>query len=240
MPEKKILITGASRGLGFAISKALSAEYTLILHATSKESFSHVDPRHHLLCADLSDPNELNDFCKRLKKEHGDTLYGVINNAGVTFDKSLIYQPENEIDKMLHVNLKAPIMICKAVLKQFLLNKQGVIINVSSCVGETGNAFQAVYSATKAGLAALSKSLAREVSALSEEHAIRILSIAPGFIETEMTDSVPEKFRQEYLKAIPANRFGHVNEVADVVAFLLSDKASYINGTNININGGIL
>ena len=240
MPEKKILITGASRGLGFAISKALSAEYTLILHATSKESFSHVDPKHHLLCADLSDPNELNDFCKRLKKEHGDTLYGVINNAGITFDKSLIYQPENEIDKMLHVNLKAPIMICKAVLKQFLLNKQGVIINVSSCVGETGNAFQAVYSATKAGLAALSKSLAREVSALSEEHAIRILSIAPGFIETEMTDSVPEKFRQEYLKAIPANRFGHVNEVADVVAFLISDKASYINGTNININGGIL
>jgi 3-oxoacyl-[acyl-carrier protein] reductase len=131
-------------------------------------------------------------------------------------------------------------MICKAVLKQFLLNKQGVIINVSSCVGETGNAFQAVYSATKAGLAALSKSLAREVSALSEEHTIRILSIAPGFIETEMTDSVPEKFRQEYLKAIPANRFGNVNEVADVVAFLLSDKASYINGTNININGGIL
>jgi 3-oxoacyl-[acyl-carrier protein] reductase len=240
MPEKKILITGASRGLGFAISKALSAEYTLILHATRKESFTNVDPKHHLLCADLSDPNELNDFCKRLKKEHGDTLYGVINNAGVTFDKSLIYQPENEIDKMLHVNLKAPIMISKAVLKQFLLNKQGVIINVSSCVGETGNAFQAVYSATKAGLAALSKSLAREVSALSEEHAIRILSIAPGFIETEMTDSVPEKFRQEYLKAIPANRFGNVNEVAEVVAFLMSDKASYINGTNININGGIL
>ena len=240
MPEKKILITGASRGLGFAISKALSAEYTLILHATRKESFTNVDPKHHLLCADLSDPNELNDFCKRLKKEHGDTLYGVINNAGVTFDKSLIYQPENEIDKLLHVNLKAPIMISKAVLKQFLLNKQGVIINVSSCVGETGNAFQAVYSATKAGLAALSKSLAREVSALSEEHAIRILSIAPGFIETEMTDSVPEKFRQEYLKAIPANRFGNVNEVAEVVAFLMSDKASYINGTNININGGIL
>lgn len=240
MPEKKILITGASRGLGLAISNALSKEYTLILHATRKESFTNPDPKHLLLCADLSDPNELSEFCKRLKKEHGDTLYGVINNAGITFDKSLIYQPENEIDRMLQVNLKAPIMICKAVMKQFLLNKRGVIINVSSCVGETGNAFQAVYSATKAGLAALSKSLAREVSALSEEHAIRILSIAPGFIETEMTDTVPEKFRQEYLKAIPANRFGNVNEVADVVAFLMSDKASYINGTNININGGIL
>jgi len=240
MPEKKILITGASRGLGLAISKALSKEYTLILHATRKESFTDVDPKHHLLCADLSNLTELNEFCKRLKKEHGDTLYGVINNAGITFDKPLVYQPENEIDRMLQVNLKAPIMICKAVMKQFLLNKQGVIINVSSCVGETGNAFQAVYSATKAGLAALSKSLAREVAALSEEHAIRILSIAPGFIETEMTDKVPENFRQEYLKAIPANRFGNVNEVADVVAFLISDKASYINGTNININGGIL
>lgn len=240
MPEKKILITGASRGLGLAISNILSKEYTLILHATRKESFNNIDSKHHLLCADLSNPVELNEFCKRLKKEHGDTLYGVINNAGVTFDKSLIYQPENEIDRILQVNLKAPIMICKAVMKQFLLNKRGVIINVSSCVGETGNAFQAVYSASKAGLAALSKSLAREVSALSEEHAIRILSIAPGFIETEMTGQVPEKFRQEYLKAIPANRFGNVNEVAEVVAFLMSDKASYINGTNININGGIL
>lgn len=240
MTGKKILITGASRGLGLAISNKLSKEYTLILHATREESFTNVDPKHHLLCADLSDQNELNEFCKRLKKDHGDTLFGVINNAGIALNKSLIYQPENEIDRMLQVNLKAPIMICKAVMKQFLLNKRGVIINVSSCVGETGNAFQAVYSATKAGLAALSKSLAREVSALSEEHAIRILSIAPGFIETEMTDQVPESHRQEYLKAIPANRFGNVNEVAEVVAFLLSDKASYINGTNIKINGGIL
>ncbi|MFA5244154.1 MAG: SDR family oxidoreductase [Pedobacter sp.] len=240
MSEKKILITGASRGLGLAISNILSKEYTLILHATREESFSHVDPKHHLLCADLSDPAQLNKFCKRLKKEHGDSLYGVINNAGVTFDKPIIYQPENEIDRLLQVNLKAPIMICKAVMKQFLLNKHGVIINISSCVGETGNAFQAVYSATKAGLAALSKSLAREVSALNEEHNIRILSVSPGFIETDMTHKIPDNYKQEYLKAIPANRFGKVDEVAEVVAFLLSEKASYINGTNININGGIL
>jgi 3-oxoacyl-[acyl-carrier protein] reductase len=240
MPEKKILITGASRGLGLAISNALSEEYTLILHATRKESFTNIDPKHHVLCADLSDPNELTEFCKRLKKEYGDTLYGVINNAGITFDKPIIYQPESEIDRMLQVNLKAPIMICKAVMKQFLLNKRGVIINVSSCVGETGNAFQVVYSATKAGMIALSKSLAREVSALNEEHDIRILSVAPGFIETDMTEKIPDNYRKDYLKAIPANRFGKVNEVAEVVAFLLSEKASYINGTNININGGIL
>lgn len=240
MSEKKILITGASRGLGLAISNILSKEYTLILHATTEASFRNVDPKHHLLCADLSDSNQLSEFCKRLKKEHGDSLYGVINNAGVTFDKPIIYQPENEIDRLLQVNLKAPIMICKAVMKQFLLNKYGVIINISSCVGETGNAFQAVYSATKAGLAALSKSLASEVSALNEEHNIRILSVSPGFIETDMTDKIPDNYRQEYLKAIPANRFGKAEEVAEVVAFLLSEKASYINGTNININGGIL
>lgn len=240
MSEKKILITGASRGLGLAISNILSKEYTLILHATTEASFKNVDPKHHLLCADLSDSNQLSEFCKRLKKEHGDSLYGVINNAGVTFDKPIIYQPENEIDRLLQINLKAPIMICKAVMKQFLLNKHGVIINISSCVGETGNAFQAVYSATKAGLAALSKSLAREVSALNEEHNIRILSVSPGFIETDMTDKIPDNYKQEYLKAIPANRFGKVEEVAEVVAFLLSEKASYINGTNININGGIL
>jgi len=240
MTERKILITGASRGLGLAIANRLSKEYTLILHATRKESFtSAIDNKHHVLCADLSDPVELADFCKRLKKEHND-LYGVINNAGVTFDTSLVYQPERDIDKMLNVNLKAPIMICKAVMKQFLLNKTGVIVNVSSVVGEIGNAFQAVYSATKAGLMAMTKSLAREVSALSEEHSIRILSIAPGFIETDMTDAIPENEKQKVLKAIPANRFGNADEVAEFVAFLVSDKASYINGTNLNINGGIL
>lgn len=240
MVEKKILITGASRGLGLAISKILSKEYTLILHATRKESFTHIEPGNHLLCADLSDRQELKEFCTRLKKEHGDTLVAVINNAGITLDKSLIYQPENDIDRILQVNLKAPVMICKAAMKIFTLKKRGVIINVSSVVGETGNAFQAVYAATKAGLVAFSKSLAKEVAALNEEHAIRILSISPGFIETDMTDRIPEAEKQKFLTSIPANRFGSVNEVAEVVAFLVSDKASYINGTNIHINGGLL
>lgn len=240
MVEKKILITGASRGLGLAISRILSKEYTLILHATRKESFTHIEPGTHLLCADLSDRQELNEFCTRLKKEHGDTLVAVINNAGITLDKSLIYQPENDIDRILQVNLKAPVMICKAAMKIFTLKKRGVIINVSSVVGETGNAFQAVYAATKAGLVAFSKSLAKEVAALNEEHAIRILSISPGFIETDMTDRIPEAEKQKFLTSIPANRFGSVNEVAEVVAFLVSDKASYINGTNIHINGGLL
>ena len=240
MEKKKVLITGASKGLGLAISKKLSGEYTLILHASKKESFTHIEPGSHILCADFSDSDQLASFCKQLKKEHGDTLYAVINNAGVTFDKPLNFQPEREIDAMLNVNLRAPIMICKTAMKIFGLNNSGVIINISSVVGESGNAFQSVYAATKAGLVALSRSLAQEASALNGSHTIRVLSVSPGFIETEMTLGLPETIKEKYLNLIPAKRFGKVDDIADAIAFLLSEKASYINGTNIHINGGLL
>ncbi|HMG07818.1 MAG TPA: SDR family NAD(P)-dependent oxidoreductase [Mucilaginibacter sp.] len=240
MTDKKILITGASRGLGLAISKKLSTEYQLILHASGVGSFAEVIPNSQILCADFSDPEQLVNFCKQLKKEHGDSLYGIINNAGVTFDNSLIYQSEKSIDVMLNVNLKAPIMICKTAMKIFSLSKCGVIINISSVVAETGNAFQSVYSATKAGLVALSKSLAQEAAALNEEHNIRVLSVSPGFIETDMTNSLPEIQKEKYLKMIPSKRFGKVEDVAEMIAYLLSDQASYINGTNIHINGGLV
>lgn len=240
MTRKKILITGASKGLGLAISKKLSAEYELILHASKKESFTDVEPGSHLLCADFSDAEQVAAFCKQLKKEHGDTLYGVINNAGVTYDKPLNYQPDREIDAMLNVNLRAPIMICKTAMKIFGLLNEGVIINISSVVGESGNAFQSVYAATKAGLAALSRSLAQEAAATNETHKIRVLSVSPGFVETDMTAGIPEAIKKKYLDMIPAKRFGKVDDVADTIAFLLSEKASYINGTNIHINGGLI
>src|SRR5215469_10235996 len=162
MEKRKVLITGASKGLGLAISKKLSADYTLILHASKPESFTHIEPGSHLLCADFSDNDQVAEFCKQLKKEHGDGLYAVINNAGVTFDKPLNFQPEREIDAMLNVNLRAPIMIAKTAMKIFALSQKGVIINISSVVAEKGNAFQSVYAAAKAGLVALSKSLAQE------------------------------------------------------------------------------
>jgi 3-oxoacyl-[acyl-carrier protein] reductase len=239
MTTKKILITGASRGLGLAISRKLSPQYELILHASSRDSFTSPLPNSHILCADLSDPEQVAGFCKQLKKEHGDTLYGVINNAGVTFDNSLIFQPEKAIDTMLNVNLRAPIMICKTAMKIFSLSKKGVIINISSVVGETGNAFQAVYASTKAGLVALSRSLAQEAAALNEEHDIRVLSISPGFIETDMTDKLPEKEKEKYLKMIPSKRFGKAEDVAELISFLLSEQSAYVNGTNIHINGGL-
>jgi len=240
MNPKKILITGASRGLGLAISQKLSAEYSLILHASKPESFTTQIPNSEILCADFSDSAQITDFCKRLKKQYGNSLYGIINNAGVAFDKPLNYQPDQEIEAMINVNLKAPIMICKTAMKIFALSQQGVIINISSVVGETGNAFQSVYAATKAGLAALSRSLAQEAGALNDEHKIRVLSVSPGLIETDMTGSIPDAYRDKYLGMIPAKRFGNVNDIAEAIAFLISDKASYINGTNIHINGGLI
>jgi len=240
MEKKKILITGASKGLGLAISKKLSADYELILHASKPDSFTELIPGSRILCADFTDNEQIAVFCKQLKKEHGDSLYGVINNAGLTYDKPLNFQPDREIDAMLNVNLRAPIMICKTAMKIFGLLNRGVIINISSVVGESGNAFQSVYAATKAGLTALSRSLAQEAAALNEEHKIRVLTVSPGFVETDMTAGIPEKIKEKYLGMIPAKRFGTADDVAETIAFLLSDKASYINGTNIHINGGLI
>ncbi|WP_231460037.1 MULTISPECIES: SDR family oxidoreductase [unclassified Pedobacter] len=240
MEKRKVLITGASRGIGFEIAKKLANKYELILHATSEQSFSETLPNTSLLCADFSNHEEVNNFCKSLKKLHGKDLYAVVNNAGITFDKSLIFQPEDEIDKMLQINLKTPILICKTAMKIFGLNKKGVIINISSCVGESGNAFQSVYAATKAGLIAFSKSIAKEIGILNQDHNIRVVTVSPGFIESDMTDKIPEGEKANYLKMVPAGRFGKADEIANAVSFLISDEASYINGSNIQINGGIL
>ncbi len=221
------------------MAKRLNSDYCLVLHASKDENITELREGNFVLAADLGNADELKEFCKRLKHEHGDDLYGVINNAGLSIDKPLAFQPEREIDTMIMVNLKAPVMISKTVIKIFGLQNKGVIINVSSCVAETGNAFQSVYAATKAGLIAFSKSMAKEVGELYPGHQIRVLSISPGFIETPMTDAIPEVYKEKYLKMIPAQRLGKAEEIAETIAFLLSDKASYINGSNVNVNGGL-
>jgi len=242
----KVLVTGASKGIGRAIALRLQGQYSLILHASSAESLSDVwneldaPGRHEQLCADLSDSDALKSFCTQIRKNYSDSLYCVINNAGITLDKPLLFQPETDIDRILQVNLKAPVMICKAAYKIFHAQGKGVIINMSSCVGETGNAFQSVYAASKAGLVAFSKSLAREAGALLPAHSIRVLTVSPGFIETEMTAKIPETDKQKYKENIPDKRLGQPEEVASLIAFLLSGEADYMNGSEIKINGGIV
>lgn len=221
------------------MSKLLSSEYRLVLHATTPESFKEQIPDSEMLCGDLSDPTQLADFCKALKKQHGSDLYGVINNAGVAHDNSIIYQQEKHIDAMLSINLRAPILICKTVMKLFSANAGGVIINMSSVVGESGNAFQAVYAATKAALVAFSRSLAQEAAVMNDPNNIRVLCVSPGFIDTDMTANIPAEMKEKYLKMIPAKKMGAPEDIAQTVYFLLSEKAAYINGTNVHVNGGL-
>lgn len=242
----QVLITGASRGIGRAIALRLQSEYSLVLHASSRESltplFNELDEpeKHDFLCADFCDPAATKGFCTELRKRYAGSLIAVVNNAGITIDKSLLFQPETDVDKILQVNLKTPILICKAAFKIYHANGRGTIINIGSCVGETGNAFQAVYAASKAGLVAFSKSLAREAGALIPAHNIRVLSVAPGYIETEMTDKIPNHEKLKYLGNIPSRRLGSATEVAALIGFLLSDEGGYINGSEIKINGGIV
>ncbi len=234
------MITGAGRGIGLAIARALAPHYDLILHASRSENLPELQPGQYALCADFSENDQLQAFCRQLKQDHSESLYAVINNAGLSFDKSLLFQPEKEIDTMIQVNLKAPVMISKTAMKIFNLKKEGVIINISSCVAETGNAFQSVYAATKAGLIAFSKSLAKEASYLHESHKIRILSVSPGFIHTRMADGLGTSDKERYEAMIPLRRFGSTEEIAETILFLISEKAAYINGSNIPVNGGLI
>ena len=242
----ELLITWASRGIGKAIAQRLQYQYALVLHASSYESIEDTltgldEPaKHSVLCADLADPIATKNFCNELRKKFSTSLVAVVNNAGITIDKSLLFQPEGDIDRILQVNLKAPILISKTAFKIFHANGRGTIINMGSCVGDMGNAFQAVYAASKAGVVAFSKSLAREAGALLPTHNIRVLSVAPGYIETDMTDKIPEQDKQKYMGNIPSKRLGTPGEVASLIRFLLSDEGAYINGSEIKINGGIV
>lgn len=244
--NRKVLVTGASRGIGKATALTLAEDgYSLILHASQPSSLDglveEIPPgtNYEVMTADFSSEEETLKFASVLKKAHKD-LYAIISNAGIALDKPLAYQPLADINRLIQVNLKAPILLAKAAMKIFSRSKQGVFISLSSCVGEMGNAFQAVYAATKAGNVAMCKSLCKEIGLLNENHQVRFLTVSPGVIETDMVQSLSDDIKEKYLANIPANRAGNAQEVANALSFLLSDEASYINGSDIKINGGLL
>lgn len=242
--ENKVgIITGASQGIGEAIALELAREQAeVVLIDVQKDKLDKVVDKINeaggkaaAYCVDVSLFDKVNEvvegICKKFKK-----IDFVVNNAGITRDSLFMRMKEDEWDDVIAVNLKGVFNFCKAIIRHMVSNRYGRIVNLSSVVGLMGNAGQANYSASKAGVVGLTKSLAREVAA----RGITVNAVAPGYIATAMTDVLPDSVKKMFVDIIPMKRFGTPEEVAHVVKFLVSDEAAYITGQVIGINGGML
>jgi len=237
---KTVLITGATGGIGRAITKTLHAQGAIValtdMNLDTLNTFANeLGERVFVYVANLSDGNSIKDLVASVEKDlgHVDIL---INNAGVNKDTLAMRMTDEQWDDVLRINLTAGFKLARAVIPGMMKNRWGRIVSMASIVGVIGNAGQANYAASKAGLIAMSKSMAAELAGRN----ITINCIAPGFIETPMTANLPENVKQAMLDRIPAKRMGQPQDIANLVAFLVSDEAAYITGQTININGGML
>lgn len=236
------LVTGASRGIGQAIAEALACSgFRVVGTATRREGVAAMDawfsaahwPGRGALY-DAGEPGSAEALVAQL--EAGEGLPTVlVNNAGISRDGLLLRMKPEDWEQTLTINLTAAIRLSKLCLKRMLKERAGRIINISSVIGSIGNAGQTPYSAAKAGLEGFSRALARELAGRN----ITVNSVAPGFIETDMTRALPEAARTAYLGQIPLGRFGTALEVAAAVAFLASPQAAYITGQTLHVNGGL-
>lgn len=239
---KVSIITGASQGIGEAIAMDLARNGAqTILVDIQKEKLDRVvekieesQGKAFAYEADVSDTATVVELVDSLIKKHGE-LHHLVNNAGITRDNLLMRMKEDEWDTVLAVNLKGVFNFSKAVIRHMIKNRYGRIVNISSVVGLIGNPGQTNYSASKAGVVGFTKSLAREVAS----RGITVNAVAPGFIDTSMTESLPEEVQKQFLDVIPMGRFGSVQEVAQAVRFLVSDESAYLTGQVINVNGGL-
>ena len=239
LENKKIVITGATGGIGNSIVKRLSDAGAKILATGTriekleelKSKFKNTD----ILKFDISKGDEIEEFIENATKQLGGGLDCLINNAGITQDNLAIRMNIDEWKKVININLTSTFLLSKFAVKKMLKNKYGKIINITSVVGHTGNLGQANYTASKAGIVAMSKSLAIEYAKKN----ININCISPGFIKTEMTDKIEEKFKEAIISKIPSSRLGEPEDIANAVLFLASDQSNYINGETIHVNGGM-
>lgn len=244
LTSKTALVTGGSRGIGAAIVRRFAAE-----GANVAFTFLSSEEKANALAQELSEAHGVQ--VKAYRSDAGDYAQAealvnavladlgqvdiLVNNAGITRDNLMLRMSEAQWDEVIHTNLKSVFNLTKHILKPMLKARGGSIINISSIVGVTGNAGQANYAASKAGIFGFTKSIAKEVGS----RGIRCNAIAPGFIETEMTDTLDEKTKEAYFASIPMKRFGTGKEVADTCVFLGSDMSGYVSGQTISVCGAL-
>ena len=239
LKDKNIIVTGASGGIGNAIIKKLNdAEVNILASGTRIEKLEELKKKFKkikILKFDISQSDKIEEFIENATNELGGSLDGIINNAGITQDNLAIRMSLDEWEKVINVNLTSTFLMNKFAIKKMLKNKSGKIVNITSVVGHTGNLGQANYTASKAGIVAMSKSLAIEYAKKN----INVNCISPGFIKTPMTDKIDDKFKEVIISKIPSARLGEPDDVANAVLFLSSNQSSYINGETIHVNGGM-
>ncbi len=236
------LVTGASRGIGKAIAQELAQHGATVIGTATTESgaqsigayLQESGAKGRGMVLDVTEPDAVADLVKSVESEFG-IVSVLVNNAGITRDNLLMRMKDEEWQSILDTNLSSVYRLSKACLRGMMKMRRGRIINITSVVGESGNAGQTNYAAAKAGVAGFSKSLAREVGS----RGITVNCVAPGFIDTDMTRSLAEDQRGALLGQIPLNRLGRTEEIAHAVSFLASPQAGYITGETLHVNGGM-
>ena len=240
--EKMVLVTGASRGIGQAIALTLGAAgATVVGTATSENGANAVSKllsekkiNGQGMILNVTNDNNITELMKNINEKYG-SVDILINNAGITRDNILIRMKQEEWDEIIDTNLASVFKMSKAVLRGMMKKKAGRIISITSVVGAMGNSGQTNYAAAKAGIMGFTKSLAREVGS----RGITVNTIAPGFIQTDMTDNLPDEQKEVLASQIPMGRLGSVEEIAQVVLFLAGNGGSYITAQTIHVNGGM-
>jgi 3-oxoacyl-[acyl-carrier protein] reductase len=242
LTDQLALVTGSSRGIGQAIALALGQQgATVIGTATSEAGAQNISSALEAagvkgtgLVLNVGDPESVVECLKQVTAEYGSPDI-LVNNAGITRDNLLMMMKDEQWDEIINTNLSSIFRMCKAVIRPMMKKRNGRIISISSVVGATGNPGQTNYAATKAGLIGFSKSLAREIGSRN----ITVNTVAPGFIDTDMTRELGEEQKKNLLGQIPLGRLGNADEIASVVVFLASPGAAYITGETIHVNGGM-
>ena len=240
---KVALVTGASRGIGAAIALELAKKNMLVIGTATtdkgvgaiEENFKLNDQKGIGLVLDVNDNKSIESLIKHIEENYG-YISILVNNAGITKDTLLMKMKDEDWDEVMNTNLKSVFKLSQSVIRKMIKNRYGRIINISSVVGHSGNAGQTNYTAAKAGMSGFTKSLAQEVGS----RGITVNCVAPGFIDTEMTRSLPEEYKNQLISKIPLGKLGSPNDIANAVAFLASENASYITGETLHINGGML